>query len=72
MNASDEDDSGGKQCNDAVGRRETFPMWKASDWLYNVDIHERKKDVDQDIRHRRAQVAKARGCGSPTGPAGAG
>jgi hypothetical protein len=60
INASDEDDSGGEQCDDAVGRRESFTLWKASDWLYNVAIHESKKDVDQDIRHRRAQVAKAR------------
>ena len=35
-------------------------LWKASDWLYNVAIHESKKDVNKDIRHSRAQIVNAR------------
>ena len=57
INSSDEDDSGGEQCDDAVGSGESFTLWKASDWLYKVAIHERKKDVDKDICHSRDAAA---------------
>lgn len=60
IDASDNDESGGEQCNDADGNGESFTLWKASDWLYNVAIHESKKDIDKEIRHRRSQIVKAR------------
>lgn len=42
------------------GDTERRQLWKASTWLYNVAIHESKKDVDREIRKRRAQKLKDR------------
>jgi hypothetical protein len=32
-----------------------FTLWQASTWLYHVIIHDSKKDIDKEIRSRRAQ-----------------
>ena len=36
-----------------------FKLWSASTWLYNAAIHDSKKEIDKEIRHRRAQKLQA-------------
>ena len=36
-----------------------FKMWSASAWLYQAAIHDSKKDIDKEIRRRRAQKLAA-------------
>jgi hypothetical protein len=36
-----------------------FKLWTASTWLYNAAIHDSKKEIDKEIRRRRAQKIKA-------------
>ena len=55
---SDDDESGDDEFTKDTDEP-PLKLWTASDWLYNAAIHDSKKEVDKEIRRRRAQKLEA-------------
>ena len=60
-NAEQEDEADTDEFRNAQSASDStrFEIWPMSTWLYNAAIHDSKKDVDVEIRKRRAQIIKA-------------
>jgi hypothetical protein len=56
---SGDDEDGHNEFSRARDNDAPFKLWPASTWLYQVVIHDSKKDIDKEIRRRRAQKLEA-------------
>jgi hypothetical protein len=70
--ASGDDEQGRNELSTPRTDDAPFKMWRASAWLYQAAIHDSKKDIDKEIRRRRAQKLAAAGLAGAPGRPGRG
>ncbi len=56
---SSDDEDGHNEFSRARINDTPVKLWLASTWLYQVVIHDSKKNIDKEIRRRRAQKLEA-------------